>query len=125
MNSVNLIGRLARDPEMRATASGTGVCGLRIAIDRYGEGADFVDVTAFGKLAEVCEQYLEKGRPVGVSGRLHYSEWEAEDGSTRSKHEVIAQNVQFLAAGGAQSNDEGDPAPVAAGPAEGGENIPF
>lgn len=123
MNSVNLIGRLTRDPETRATASGTDVCGMRIAIDRQGDGADYVDVTAFGKLAEVCAQYLEKGRQVGVSGRLHYSEWEAEDGSKRSKHEVIAQSVQFLGAKGAESTDEGDREPVAAGAAE--EDIPF
>jgi len=121
MNSVNLIGRLTRDPETRATGSGTDVCGMRIAIDRQGDGADYVDVTAFGKLAEVCAQYLEKGRQVGVSGRLHYSEWEAEDGSKRSKHEVIAQSVQFLGAKGAESPDEGDRGSVAA--AE--EDIPF
>ena len=71
------------------------------------------------------QEYLEKGGQVGVSGRLHYSEWEAEDGSKHSKHEVIAQNVRFLAAGGAQSTDEGDREPVAAGTAEVGENIPL
>jgi single-strand DNA-binding protein len=119
MNSVNLIGRLTRDPEQRATASGTDVCGMRIAIDRQAEGADYVDVTAFGKLAEVCAQYLEKGRQVGLTGRLHYSEWEAEDGSKRSRHEVIAQSVQFLAGSGAESTAEGHPEPVTAAAQEG------
>ena len=122
MNSVNLIGRLTRDPELRTTAGGTEVCGMRIAVDRQAEGADYVDVTAFGKLAEVCQQYLEKGRQVGVAGRLHYSEWEADDGSKRSKHEVIAASVQFLGSKGVESTSEGDSQPVAAG-AE--EEIPF
>ena len=107
MNSINLIGRLTRDPELRTTSGGTEVCAMRIAIDRQGDGADYVDVTTFGKLAEVCSQYLEKGRQIGVAGRLHYSEWET-DGSKRSKHEVIAQGVQFLSS---SSSSSAEPTP--------------
>src|SRR5947209_2161684 len=96
MNSVNIVARLTRDPESKTTASDTSVCSLRVAIDRpRSESADFVDVTAFGKLADVCMEYLEKGRQVAIEGRLHYSEWEV-DGAKRSKHEVIAQQITFL-----------------------------
>jgi single-strand DNA-binding protein len=71
MNSVNLIGRLTRDPEKRSTPGGTEVCTMRIAIQRSGgNGSDFVNVTAFGKLAESCGEYLAKGRQVSVQGRL-------------------------------------------------------
>ena len=95
MNSVNLIGRLTRDPEPRATPRGTDVCVLRVAIERAGEGADYVDVVAFGALARSCGEYLVKGRQVGVAGRLAYRQWE-KAGERRSKHEVIAQSVAFL-----------------------------
>jgi single-strand DNA-binding protein len=96
MNSVNLIGRLTRDPELRTTPGGTSVCQLRIAINGAREGeVDYVDVVAFEKQAEACAQHLSKGREVGVQGRLSYSEWKADDGSARSKHEVIGR-VQVL-----------------------------
>ena len=95
MNSVNLVGRLTRDPEQRVTPTGTDVCVLRVAIDRAGDGADFVDVVAFGALARNCCQYLVRGREVAVAGRLSYREWE-QAGERRSRHEVIAQTIAFL-----------------------------
>ena len=96
MNSVNLVARLTRDPESKTTTSDRSVCSMRVAIDRpRSDGADFVDVTAFGKLADVCMEYLEKGRQIAVEGRLHYSEWD-KDGERRSRHEVIAQQITFL-----------------------------
>ena len=98
MNSIQLIGRLTADPELRYTPSGTAVGKFRIAVPRRGDdaGADFVDVVAFNRLGEVCAEHLAKGRQVGVTGRLSYSEWSAEDGSRRSRHEVIAEDVTFL-----------------------------
>lgn len=106
MNQVGLTGRLTRDPEMRSTKSGEDVCGMRLAVDGPDENTTFVDVTAFGGLASTCGEYLEKGRAVAVSGRLAYSEWEADDGGKRSKHEVIAQVVDFL---GGRPRDEEAP----------------
>ncbi len=109
MNRVNLIGRLTRDPELRSLPSGTSVCDLRLAFsERYKDGAtgewtersNYVDVTVFGGQAEACSRYLEKGRPVGVDGRLRYEEWEDKNGGgKRSKHKVVADSVQFLGDG--------------------------
>ena len=113
MNSVNIVARLTRNPESRTTTSDRSVCGMRVAIDRpRSDGADFVDVTAFGKLADVCMEYLEKGRQVAIEGRLHYSEWQA-DGAKRSKHELIAQQITFLSRG--QQADAEEPELAAAG----------
>lgn len=88
MNSINLTGRLTRDPVSRSTPGGTSVTDLRLAVQRRrsregsDRGAVCIDVTAFGALAD-GGQYLEQGRQVAVSGRLELDEWEAEDGSPR------------------------------------------
>ena len=101
MNSVNLIGRLTRDPELRSLPDGRPVCELRLAISngksRKGEERDAtnLDVATFEAAATACAEHLRKGRQVGVSGRLVYREWEAEDGTKRSKHSVIGR-VEFL-----------------------------
>ena len=98
MNTVQLIGRLTRDPEAHE-GNGHQVARMRVAVpgrDRDAE-PDYVDVVAFDGLAATCLEYLKKGRQVGVSGRLNYSEWEAEDGSRRSRLQVIAREVEFLA----------------------------
>lgn len=113
MNSINLIGRLTRDPEKREVAGDMPVVKLRLAIPRRkkngeDQGAVFVDVTAFGKQADLCDEYLEKGRQVAVSGRLEYSEYTGADDKPRSRHEVIADDVQFL--GGGQQAGSGEPA---------------
>jgi single-strand DNA-binding protein len=120
MNSVQLIGRLTRDPELRSAQNGTEVGGLRLAIQRpkrdgEDQGADYVDVTTFGRQAQVCAEYLGKGRRIGVQGRLKHSEWEAEDGSKRSKLEVIANQVDFLDSPRDSGSDE---APADAEPVE-------
>jgi single-strand DNA-binding protein len=114
MNSVNLIGNLTADPELRKSDSGS-VVKLRVALQRRrgknGEdrGADFVDVTAFGDQAENCARYLSKGRKVGVIGRLHHSEWDSDDGR-RQRLEVIADNVEFLGRKpDEQSSEEAEP----------------
>lgn len=114
MNSVNLTGRLTTAPELH-DRSGTQVGRLRLAIQRPrgkdGEdrGADYVDVTTFGRQAEVCGSYLAKGRRVAISGHLRHSEWEAEDGSRRQKVEVVAERVEFLDAPQREA-DNGQPA---------------
>jgi single-strand DNA-binding protein len=105
INRVVLVGNLTRDPELRHTGGGTAVCSLRIAVNtRRKDGAtgewtdkpNYFDVAVFGNQAENCAQYLSKGRPVGIDGRLDWQEWEAQDGTKRSKVEVIAETVQFL-----------------------------
>ena len=98
MNSIQLIGRLTRDPELRSTGSGKPVANMRLAVSRRDRDAApvYVDVVAYDGLAEVCAEHLEKGRQVAVSGRLDYQQWEHE-GQRRSKHEVIAAEVDFLA----------------------------
>ena len=127
MNSVSLIGRLTRDPELRSLEGGQAVCEMRIAVDngasRDGEDRDptFVDVSTFGPQAEACSKYLEKGRQVGVEGRLVYREWKAEDGSARSKHSVIGR-VEFLAKAGSNGSGPTQP-PAAVGAAD--DDIPF
>ena len=98
MNTVRLIGRLTRDPELRPTTDGP-VCALRIAVDRMGRGASvgYIDVSVWGKPGEACAEHLRQGWLVGVSGRLEYREWQTEDGSKRSAHSIVGA-VDFLAA---------------------------
>jgi len=102
MNSVALIGRLTRDPEVRYTAeTQMAIASFTIAIDRF-QGAgkekqtDFPKVTVFGKQAENCEKYLAKGRLVGVSGRLQTGSYKNKDGATVYTTEVVADRVEFL-----------------------------
>ena len=107
MNSIQLIGRLTRDPELRSTGSGKPVANMRLAVSRRDRDAApvYVDVVAYDGLAEVCAEHLEKGRQVAVSGRLDYQQWEHE-GQRRSKHEVIAAEVDFLARPQQEAPDE-------------------
>ena len=113
INRVVLTGNLTRDPELRSTPSGTSVCGLRVACntrrkDASGQWVDkpnFFDVTVWGAQGENCAQYLSKGRPVAIDGRLEWREWEAKDGSgKRQSVEIVADSVQFL--GGPQGGEE-------------------
>ena len=95
MNSINLIGRLTKDPEL-AERSNTKVCDLRIAVNGQGKNRPvFIDVATFNGQAEACARYLGKGSQVAVSGALRHSEWES-DGAKRSKHSVLAREVRFL-----------------------------
>ncbi len=104
INRVILTGNLTRDPELRSTPGGTSVCSLRLAVnsrrkDSSGEWTDkpnYFDITVWGAQGENCANYLSKGRPVAVDGRLEWREWEAKDGSKRQSVEVIADSVQFL-----------------------------
>jgi len=113
INRVVLTGNLTRDPELRSLPSGMSVCSLRIASNTRrkdnstGEWVDkpnYFDVTVWGAQGENCANYLSKGRPVAVDGRLEWREWEAQDGSKRQAVEIIANNVQFL---GSRSDNQG------------------
>ena len=109
INRVVLVGNLTRDPELRHTGGGTPVCSLRIAVnsrrrDESGQWADkpnYFSVSVFGNQAESCAQYLSKGRPVAIDGRLDWREWEAKDGGgKRESVEIVAESVQFLGSRG-------------------------
>ena len=112
INRVVLVGNLTKDPELRHTPSGTAVCKLRVAVntrqkDQTGQWVDkpnYFDVTVWGNQGESCAQYLAKGRPIGIDGRLDWREWEAQDGTKRQAVEIIAENVQFL---GSRGDGEG------------------
>jgi single-strand DNA-binding protein len=116
INRVVLVGNLTKDPELRQTPSGTSVCKLRLAVntrqkDASGQWVDkpnYFDVTVWGNQGESCAQYLSKGRPVGVDGRLDWREWEAQDGTKRQAVEIIAESVQFL---GSRGDGEGSGRP--------------
>jgi single-strand DNA-binding protein len=95
MNTNTFTGRLTKDPELKATAGGTPVCELRIAIDER-DGTVYVPVTAYGSLAETAGRYLTKGRLVGIVGRNAYDEWTSADGEHRSRLYVVARQVEFL-----------------------------
>jgi single-strand DNA-binding protein len=139
LNKVFLMGNLTRDPELRYTPGGASVCTFGLAVNRrfktkQGDNRDetlFVDVTAWAKQAELCSQYLSKGRPVFVEGRLRLESWTGNDGQKRSKMGVVAQNIQFLGGPGGGAAPAGAPGEPAAGeepPAESGpanDEIPF
>jgi single-strand DNA-binding protein len=113
INRVTLVGRLTRDPELRHLPSGNPVLQLGLAVngrqrDDAGNWTDkpnFFDIKVFGNQAEMLSQHLAKGRRVGVDGRLDWSSWEAQDGSKRSKVEVVANQVQFLDSRGEGGGD--------------------
>ena len=115
INRVVLVGNLTRDPELRHTPGGTPVCSLRIAVnsrrrDESGNWVDkpnYFDVSVFGNQAESSAQYLSKGRPVGIDGRLDWREWDAQDGSKRQAVQIIAESVQFLGGRGEGGGDFG------------------
>ncbi len=94
MNSVTLTGRLTRDPELQERGGKT-VCDMRLAVDDGARSPVYVDVIAFEAQAIACAEHLAKGRQVGVQGRLHYAEWETDEGGKRSRHSVIGR-VEFL-----------------------------
>jgi len=129
VNRVILAGRLTRDPETRFTPSGTAVTGFSLAVNRryklnneVKEEVSFFDIVVFGKQGENCAEYLSKGRPVLVEGRLKQRSWES-DGVKRSKVEVVADNVQFLGSprgAAAEGSAPAEPAPEAPD-----DDIPF
>ena len=108
INRVVLVGNLTKDPELRHTPSGTAVCNLRLAVntrrkDETGQWVDkpnYFDITVWGNQGERCAQYLAKGRPVAVDGRLEWREWETPEGNKRQAVDVVADSVQFLGSRG-------------------------
>ena len=146
INRVTITGNLTRDPELRSTGGGTSVCSLRVACntrrkDASGEWVDkpnYFDVTVWGAQGENCANYLSKGRPVAIDGRLEWREWEGKDGSgKRQSVDIVADSVQFLGSrdGGEngarftpQSDVPADTADFQTAPASAGntdEDIPF
>ena len=133
LNSCILTGNLGADPELRYTASGTAVAKFRIATtevfnDRQGnrqERTDWHRITAWGKLAEICGQYLSKGRQVYIEGRIRNDSWE-QDGVKRYSYEIVADNMQMLGGPGDRGAGRDYEAPFS--PPEGGvpdDDIPF
>lgn len=108
LNRIVLCGNLTADPELSYLPSGMAVVRLRLAVnervknqqDEWVDRPCFVDVSAFGRQAEACNEYLEKGSPVLLEGKLRYETWEAKEGGKRSKHSVVADKVQFLSTRG-------------------------
>jgi single-strand DNA-binding protein len=146
INRVTLTGNLTRDPELRTTPSGTSVCSLRLAVntrrkDASGEWVDkpnYFDVTIWGRQGENAAQYLEKGRPVALDGRLEWREWEDKEGNKRQNVDVVADTVQFLGSreGGGENGsrftpqsdvpaDVSDFQTAPAGPRSADDDIPF
>lgn len=105
LNKVLLLGNLTRDPQLSYLPSQTAVVDFGLAVNRKFKGQDgqlkddtcFVDLRAFGKTAEIINQYVGKGDPLLVEGRLQYDSWTAQDGSKKSKLRVTVENVQLLA----------------------------
>ncbi len=102
-NHLTLAGHLTRDPELKFTPHGTPVTTLGVALNHHYRQGDewrqevcYIDCTAFGRLAETVSEYLSKGSPVLVEGRLRFRTWEGPEGQRRSKHDVLVSNVQFL-----------------------------
>ncbi len=147
-NKVILVGNLTRDPQLSYLPSNTPVCEFGLAINRKWKSQDgemrdetcFVDCRIFGRRAEVFNQYMSKGNPSLVEGRLRYEQWEGKDGQKRSKLSVVVDNFEFLGGGGRREGgdsgrapassqyaggreDERPPPPDEAGPS--GDDIPF
>jgi single-strand DNA-binding protein len=114
LNQVTLMGNLTRDPELRQTPNGQNVCSFSLALNRsykdasgeWQEATDFIDIVAWGPLAERVSQYLTKGRRCLVQGRLQSRSWE-QDGQKRNKVEVLANDVTFLDSRGGGEGGEG------------------
>lgn len=113
-NKVILIGYLTRDPDLRYTPAGLAVCEFPIATHhRYrvqGEVKEevcYIDIVIFGKVGEDCKEHLRKGSRVLIDGRLVQRRWETAEGQKKSKHEVVANTVQFMDAGGAPDRGQG------------------
>ncbi len=114
MNRIVLVGRLTRDPEIKYTSSGVAVANFSLAVDRPFRNAqgerdtDFINIVAWRKTAELCGQYLSKGRQVALEGMLQMRKYQTQQGENRTVYEVVADNVQFL---GSRQDGSGPPPP--------------
>ena len=142
-NKVILIGNLTRDPELTYLPSGTALAKFGIAMNesytdkQSGEKKEdvcFVDITAWARTAEVCNEYLKKGNPVFIDGKLTFNSWETDDGQKRSKLEVVAQRVQLIGgrpldsengSGGEDDTTSAAPPSTEDAPAVADDDIPF
>ena len=138
INRVVHVGNLTRDPELRHTPSGMPVCSLRIAVNsrqkqadgQWGEKPNYFSITVWGQQGENCAQYLSKGRPVAIDGRLDWREYQTQDGQKREAIEIVADSVQFL---GGRGDGEGQFVPAGAAttsdadfaPSAADDDIPF
>ena len=133
LNKVLLIGNLTRAPELRYTPSGTAVADLRMAVNRNystqsGEKREetcFLTVVVWGKQAETCGEYLDKGSQIFVEGRLQTRDWEGKDGQKRTVTEVVAERVQFLGRGKSATPAAVPAAEPFSEEASGDEDVPF
>jgi single-strand DNA-binding protein len=138
LNKAFIIGNLTRDPELKALPSGSKVASFGLATNRVykdkegarQESAEFHNIVAFGRLGELCAQYLKKGAQAFVEGRIQTRSWDAPDGSKKYRTEVIAENVQFGSRSGGKgpSADASSPkgeAPAKDEPAAGAEAIEY
>lgn len=142
INAVVITGNLTRDPELSQVGGGTSLCKMRIAIntrvkrgEQWEDKANYFDIAVFGKQADNCERYLSKGRPLAVTGRLDWNEWQDKDGNNRQGVSIIADNVQFLDDGkrdgtvASEQRDDAPPpttsAPAASNEFANDEDIPF
>lgn len=114
LNRVILIGRVVAPPEMRYTTSGKAVASFRLAVDRRGRSdgentADFIPVVAWERLAEICNEFLAKGKLVAIDGRLQTRTYETKDGQKRSAFDIVADDMRMLSS---RSEGEGQAAPA-------------
>lgn len=127
-NQITLLGNCTRDPEMRFSTGGLAICSLGLAVNTMSGSSEnrkqdtcFIDLTCFGRTAEIAGEYLKKGDPVLVTGKLRYETWEGQDGQKRSKHSVVVDSLQLM--GKAAPDEPGTPAetprPHTAPPASG------
>jgi len=137
LNKVMLIGNVGKDPEMRYTANGNAVTTFSLAVNRNfqspegerREETDWFEIVTWNKLAELCSQFLTKGRQAFVEGRLHTRSWEGQDGQRRYRTEVVAQTVLFLDRAGSNAprmmDTYDDSAPPSVAAAVDPDDLPF
>lgn len=115
LNRVILIGRVVAQPEMRYTTTGKAVANFRLAVDRRGKNdeADFIPIVAWERTAEICGEFLTKGKLVAIEGRLQTRTYETKDGQKRSAFDVVADDMRMLS-GRNEGEAQGAPAPAAA-----------
>lgn len=134
INRVVLVGRITQKPEVRTTSGGISVCQFSIALNRrrrnqqdeYKDEVSFINCVAWRRTAEVLGQYADKGKQVGIDGRLQQNRWQDRDGNNRSRVEVVVENLQLLGSGqggGGQNyrNESGGSMPPGSMPPEGGD----
>lgn len=117
LNRAQLVGNLTRDPEMRYTPNGQAVCSFSVATNRRWRDKDgnqqdqteFHNIVAWGKLAEIANQYLKKGNKVYIEGRLQTRSWEGQDGSKKNRTEIVTENMIFLSPKGASTSEDALP----------------